>query len=662
LEASLGDAERMRFGPYEVVDELARGGMGAVYAVVHVETGARYALKTLLPEALGDEEERTRFLREARALAQLQHPNLVRVFSAESEGPRPYLVQELLPGGSLQDRIYSQGPLPTAEAVELTLQVADALALAHSEGILHRDLKPANILVAEDGSTRLADFGLAKRLHGESIRLTKTGQLLGTPAFMAPEQANGLPCDARTDVYGLGAVLHALLSGRPPFAAKSLMGVLNKVMNDKPLPLEGQPRSLRAVLGRAMAKDISERQPTMRAFADELRAALGSGGDRRGGALLGLGVLLAVSALAAAGWVVSREDEVLTPSIASELDTSPRPSPSSKPSLSPAVSPPALVPRQRFVLTGGRPLHLAYSPDARHLAVVSDSKSKSLGLEVYDAKSGTPVHSTELTGVVQLAVLPRGDFVAGLKGRLVFGGRSRIDSPYAQGTLESLCSSPTADSVLVSLEEPSALELVRRVGRNLRRVRLAHEGAAHELVVWAERGPLAVSREGVQALQVEGGTLRLRGALYPVKGFADPTVGIYWGQSVVLGNRIGRVIAVELDGEGAPISHSDLKRSGGSGPLGDWRAHTDRVHAFLRRRDPPQVVSVARSAENRNGAMARWRRDSRGAWSLVGDFDLRPSQLCVTQGGFEREWVAAAVQDSETIFLEQTPSKQFLRR
>jgi serine/threonine protein kinase len=662
----------VRFGPYEVVDELARGGMGAVYAVVHTETGARYALKTLLPEAMGDHEERVRFIREARALAQLQHPHLVRVFSAESEGPRPYLVQELLPGGSLQDRILRQGPIPTEEAVGLVLQVADALTLAHSQGILHRDLKPANVLVAEDGSARLADFGLAKRLHGESIRLTKTGQLLGTPAFMAPEQANGLPSDARTDVYGLAAVLHALLSGAPPFSAKSLIGVLSKVLDEAPLPLDDQPRALQRVIQRAMAKQAAQRQPTMQAFAEELRAALGAGPTPSKTPFLILAALLSLSALAAATWLVLREPAPTpTPPPSSSSSSPADKTPSSSPvPAATLAAPQAFAPRQRFQLEGRRPLRLAYSPDARHLVVHREAGAGTIDLVVYDATSGLLVEAPDLSGVSQIAALPRGRFAAGFKTRFLFAresGPTHIE--FLQGTLESLAVSPAADGVLVSLERPSALVAYPGVQPH-RRLRLPVEGEPYGLVLWIGDSCLAVRSDHARALRIKDGALVQHGEPLELPRFRDATVGMAWGSDVVLlGNGLGRVLAVGLDPEGVPISHQELQLSQGEAPPGQFalglRAHTARIHTFLEAQDPPHVVSVAQSDRDRsqNGSLARWRRDAKGAWSFAGVVTLDPGQLCVTQGGRAREWIAAAVlRESEAIFIEQQPTERYLSR
>jgi Protein kinase domain/Anaphase-promoting complex subunit 4 WD40 domain len=289
LPASLRLTQQL--GPYRIVRELARGGMGAVYEAVHETTGARYAVKTLLPDALGDPDERIRFAREARALAEVDHPHIVRVHTAELEGRTPYLVQDLLPGGSLKDRL-REGPLPPAEAARIAIKLAGALAAVHAKGVLHRDLKPDNVLLDDRGEPRLTDFGLAKRLQGESQRLTQTGALVGTPAFMAPEQASGEPMDERTDVYGLGATLYALLCGQPPFSGHTLINILEAVLRRPPPPLpDTVPAPLQAVVARALAKEPEQRFPDMAALGAALEEALAGGAPARRswGPALGLG-------------------------------------------------------------------------------------------------------------------------------------------------------------------------------------------------------------------------------------------------------------------------------------------------------------------------------------------------------------------------------------
>ncbi|MCO5166399.1 MAG: serine/threonine protein kinase [Planctomycetes bacterium] len=220
-----------RVGPYELERRLGKGGMGEVWAAAHVETGARHALKLI---ALTDAAAALRAAREAEALARLDgHPGVLRVFSAFVDGPRMVLAMELVEGGEdLEARLAREGPLEPAAAARLVRDVALAVQHAHDRGVLHRDLKPGNVLLDAAGAPRLVDLGLARLLDGRS--LTRTGDVLGTPAFLAPEQALGRASDARTDVFGLGALLFAALTGRAPRQGALLEALARAA--DQPLP------------------------------------------------------------------------------------------------------------------------------------------------------------------------------------------------------------------------------------------------------------------------------------------------------------------------------------------------------------------------------------------------------------------------------------------
>lgn len=278
---------------YEVTGVLGQGGMGVVHAVRHRMTGAQYALKRTLPAA--DPQEHERLIREAELLARLDHPGLVRVHSADFSGQAPAFVLEFLSGGSLQHRLRG-GPLPLEEARRIVTQIAEATGYLHGEGVLHRDLKPLNVLFDDQGRPRLTDFGLA-RARG-AMTLTQTGELLGTPGYMAPEQIlDPRTVDARSDVYALGAILFALLTGRPPFQAATALATLDQVLHQPPPTLESsrgdaEAAAFEEVCARALAKDPEQRPQSAAAFVELLR----SGGARasRGPRLAGLVALLAL--------------------------------------------------------------------------------------------------------------------------------------------------------------------------------------------------------------------------------------------------------------------------------------------------------------------------------------------------------------------------------
>ncbi len=247
-------------GAYEPVRLLAAGGMGEVYLGRHRELGTEVALKLLPPLPLDQLPGlRERFAREARLTAQVAHPGVVRVLASELAGDRSFLVLELVRGRTLR-ALLADGPLPLAEAVRLALATADVLAEAHALGVLHRDIKPDNVMVQTDGVVRVLDFGIARAI-ADDAPLTRTGELVGTPEYMAPEQLLDGPeaVDARTDVHALGVLTHELLTGRSPFRGTSLFQSLKLVESLTPPPpstLRPEvPPDLDAVVQRALHKD-----------------------------------------------------------------------------------------------------------------------------------------------------------------------------------------------------------------------------------------------------------------------------------------------------------------------------------------------------------------------------------------------------------------------
>lgn len=263
-------------GPYRIERELGRGGMGRVCLARHQGFDRQVALKMLLNQKEPSSEQLARFQREGEALALLNHPNIVRVFEAGHAGQVSYLALEFVEGEPL-DQTVKRGPLPAQEAIRITIALCGALGHAHSRDVLHRDLKPANVILDGAGQPRLTDFGLALQLEAEDERLSRTGQTLGTPAYMAPEQAAGEKqrIDARTDVYGLGATLYALLTGLAPFRASSQMQVITSVLRTPPDPpsshVSGLDPDLDAIVLKCLKKARLERYPSMADLASDLQ-------------------------------------------------------------------------------------------------------------------------------------------------------------------------------------------------------------------------------------------------------------------------------------------------------------------------------------------------------------------------------------------------------
>jgi len=262
---------------YEISGELGRGGMGVVYRAWQAGLNRTVALKMLIAGAYSDPATRTRFLLEAESVAALEHPNIVKVFAFGEHDSHPFLAMEFLPGGSLADRVRASGPLPPLESASLVAKLATAVAHAHTRGVVHRDIKPANVLLTSDGEPRLTDFGLAKVGRSD---LSVTGQVLGTPAYMAPEQAAGKVREVGTpaDVYALGAVLYDLLTGRPPFLGHSAAATLQKVLTAEPVHPRSLkpsiPRDLETICLKCLEKEPDKRYATAQAVADDLNRFL----------------------------------------------------------------------------------------------------------------------------------------------------------------------------------------------------------------------------------------------------------------------------------------------------------------------------------------------------------------------------------------------------
>ncbi len=264
-----------QLGAYRLERKLAAGGMGEVYLATDVRLGRPVAIKTLRAAACARPEAIERFRREARLLASLQHPGIVSVFDVGEADGRAYLVQEYVEGETLADRI-ARGPIHDLEAARILLELAEAVAHAHERGVVHRDLKPSNVLLDRDGRARLTDFGVGWGA-GEAS-LTETGEILGTVAYMAPEQIDG-ESTPLSDVYGLGAILYSMATGRPPVTAADTESMFRQILHQEPV----DPRTLRpaldprlvAICNLCLAREPELRYAGANEIARDLRDLLG---------------------------------------------------------------------------------------------------------------------------------------------------------------------------------------------------------------------------------------------------------------------------------------------------------------------------------------------------------------------------------------------------
>ncbi len=277
---TMENSESKRFGRYEIIGELGRGAMGVVYKARDPQIDRIVALKTVPlrghePDA--ETEYRMRFLNEAKAAGRLHHPGIVAVFDVgeEPENRDPYIVLEYVAGEALNRKLAREKKLPLTQALQFAAEIAEALDYAHAQGVIHRDIKPGNILITQDGHPKIADFGIAKL---NLAHFTLPGKVLGTPAYMAPEQLAGEGADGRSDLFSLGVILYAMVTGHSPFQGDSATTVCFKVANREPLPASALdlnlPIELDAVIARAMAKDPKDRYPRGSEFAEDVRQLL----------------------------------------------------------------------------------------------------------------------------------------------------------------------------------------------------------------------------------------------------------------------------------------------------------------------------------------------------------------------------------------------------
>jgi serine/threonine protein kinase len=313
-------------GHFRITEAIGAGGMGVVYKATDLRLQRTVALKLLPPELSNDDGRRSRFEREARAASSLNHPNIVTVYEVDRDGDLDFIAMEFVEGETLRDTI-AKG-LSVETTLRYATQIADALAVAHAAGIVHRDLKPGNVIVKPDGQVKVLDFGLAKHVAGGSVDTraptlsgelqTAQGSVAGTLAYMSPEQAEGRPLDARSDIFSFGIVLYEMLTGRRPFAGDSDAELVSAILRDAPPPARSLrpdlPEALDGILARALEKDVDRRYQAMSdVSADLSRLRLGSRAATSVGRastshrqLIRAGAVLAVLAVLALGALVSR--------------------------------------------------------------------------------------------------------------------------------------------------------------------------------------------------------------------------------------------------------------------------------------------------------------------------------------------------------------------
>lgn len=277
--ASPSESVGQSIGSYRILAPLGRGGMGTVYRAQDTRLDREVALKLLLADSRLDKESMSRFRKEARAASSLNHPNICTVYDAGEESGVPFLAMELLEGRTLAQAIESR-PLPAETTVRLATQICDALQYAHEKGVIHRDLKPSNIFVTARGDAKLLDFGLAKQLHADAgsetlTSMTQPGQLLGTIAYMSPEQAQNQPVDARSDIFSFGAVLYEMATGSRAFPGPSSAAILAEILRTDPTPPRELnpkvPPELQSIIAKALEKNPADRYQSAADLMTDLR-------------------------------------------------------------------------------------------------------------------------------------------------------------------------------------------------------------------------------------------------------------------------------------------------------------------------------------------------------------------------------------------------------
>jgi eukaryotic-like serine/threonine-protein kinase len=387
-----------RFGPYEITGSLGAGGMGEVYRARDTKLGRDVAIKTLPAALAGDPDRLARFEREAQLLAALNHPHIATIHGLDEHDGTLYLAMELVEGVTLEKHLEA-GALPVDDALQLALQIAEALEAAHAKGVVHRDLKPANVMLTGDGQVKVLDFGLAKAFSGPageaspahspalSPAMTQAGIVLGTAGYMSPEQATGQDTDQRADVWAFGVVLYEMLTGLPPFTGESVPHILADVLKTEPdwsrLPANLHPR-LTHMLERCLAKKPRSRLHSIADARIEIEGVLedpdgatpkrDAAATRQVGPLRLIGVAAAAIAVAAGAWFL-------------------RPTPAAAPPRGPVARFTVLLPAEQE-LTAAPVAMIGLSPDGTRIVYAADNR---LFLRRLDEPEVRPIAGTETT-------------------------------------------------------------------------------------------------------------------------------------------------------------------------------------------------------------------------------------------------------------------------
>jgi serine/threonine protein kinase/Tol biopolymer transport system component len=422
----MGLSTGTQLGPYEILSAIGAGGMGEVYRAHDTKLGRDVAIK-VLPEAFAHDPERlSRFQREAKMLASLNHPNIAAIYGLEEDAIKSYLVMELVPGETLQERIRREGPVPVEEALSIARQIAEALEVAHEKGIVHRDLKPANVKVTPEGKVKVLDFGLAKAFAGDtagsdpatsptlSVAATMQGMILGTAAYMSPEQARGKAVDKRTDIWAFGCVLYELLTGKQTFQGEAVTEILAAVLKGEPdwqtLP-RSTPTKIRDLLRRCLQKDMNRRVRDAGDVRIEIEEALAAPASSES-------ISPATSVLAPGRrMLILSLGMLLLGAVVTGLavwNLKPSPSPPPRPVSRTVI---ALPPGQQLAVAGlgSGGLALALTPDGTHLAyVAAQGGTQQLYLRALDSLEAKPIPGTE--GAVNPFFSPDGQWLGFFAG------------------------------------------------------------------------------------------------------------------------------------------------------------------------------------------------------------------------------------------------------